>query len=67
MGLGANKKPEYDEGGYRWVTLTDPEGAQRRTPSATAMPTSATGALGTPGQDRESAGEHDTSGGDDAW
>jgi len=31
------------------------------------MPTSATGALGKPGQGRESAGEHDTSGGDDAW
>jgi len=26
MGLGGNKKAEYDEGGYRWVTLTDPEG-----------------------------------------
>ena len=26
IGLGASKKAEYDEGGYRWVTLTDPEG-----------------------------------------
>jgi predicted enzyme related to lactoylglutathione lyase len=26
VALGANKKAEYDEGGYRWITLTDPEG-----------------------------------------
>jgi predicted enzyme related to lactoylglutathione lyase len=26
IGLGADKKAEYDEGGYRWITLTDPEG-----------------------------------------
>jgi len=26
VGLGASRKAEYDEGGYRWITLTDPEG-----------------------------------------
>jgi predicted enzyme related to lactoylglutathione lyase len=25
VGLGASKKAEYDEVGYRWITLTDPE------------------------------------------
>jgi predicted enzyme related to lactoylglutathione lyase len=26
IGLGATKRAEYDEGGYRWITLSDPEG-----------------------------------------
>jgi hypothetical protein len=26
LGLGADQQAEHDQGGYRWYTLTDPEG-----------------------------------------